>query len=195
MVTHEERMAKADVKGAPEFYFSYVLQFDDGTFYVGHTNAPASRFIEHAVGKSIATADRGNFRVRMAMPFGTRKEAQYNEQRIQDALRAGPNRVEALIRVFDQLVNVVRPQKTFSELQREEQEYESEMQRVFHHSHALIYNLGRRPGTACGYNGYQFYSTQDWDILKKMARDEDFTGNIYGRKVCRRCLEHAPADQ
>ena len=27
-------MAMADVKGAPEFYFSYVLQFDDGTFYV-----------------------------------------------------------------------------------------------------------------------------------------------------------------
>ena len=103
--------------------------------------------------------------------------------------------MEALIRVFDQLVNVVRPQKTFSELQREEQEYESEMQRVFHHSHAFMHNIGRRPGTACGYNGYEFYSTQDWGILKKMARDEDFTGNIYGRKVCRRCLEHAPADQ
>lgn len=194
-MTHEERMAKADVKGSPEFYFSYVLQFDNGTFYVGSTNAPASRFIEHAAGKSTATAHRGNFRVRMAMPFGTRKEAQYNEHRIQDALRVGADRVEALIRVFDQLINIVRPQKTFSELQREEQEYESEMQIVFHHSHALMYNIGQRPGTACGYNGYQFYSTQDWGILKKMARDEDFTGNIYGRKVCRRCLQHAPSDQ
>ncbi len=194
MATHEERMAKADVKGTPEFYFSYVLQFDDGSFYVGHTNAPASRFTEHAAGKSTATANRGGFRVRMAMPFGTRKEAQYNEERIQDALRAGPGRVEAMLRVFDQLINIVRPQKTFSEMQREEQEYESEMQRVFHHSNALSYNLGRRPGTACGYNGQAFYSTQDWGELKKMARDEDFTGNIYGRKVCRRCLEHAPAD-
>ena len=195
MKTHEERMAKADVKGAPAFYFSYVLQFDDGSFYVGHTNAPASRFTEHAAGQSPATADRGGFRVRMAMPFGTRNEAQYNEDRIQAALRAGPDRVEALIRVFDQLINVVRPQKTFSELQREEQEYESEMQIVFHHSHAFMNNPGGRPGTACGYNGHQFYSTQDWDALNKLARDEDFTGNIYGRRVCRRCLDHAPADQ
>ena len=194
MTQYEERMAKADVKGEPEFYFSYVLQFDDGTFYVGHTNAPASRWTEHAAGKSEATADRGTFRVRMAMPFLTRKEAQYNEERIQAALRAGPDRVEALIRVFDQLVNVVRPQKTFSELKREEQQYESEMQRVFHHSHALMFNPGGRPGTACGYNGYQFYSTQDWDVLKKMARDEDFTGNIYGRRVCRRCLDYAPSE-
>ena len=129
------------------------------------------------------------------MPFGTRKEAQYNENRIQAALNAGPDHVEALIRVFDQLVKVVRPEKTFSELRREEQEYESEMQIVFHHSYALMFNGGGRPDTACGYNGYQFYSTQDWDTLSKMARDEDYTGNIYGRKVCRRCLEHAPADQ
>ena len=31
-------------------------------------------------------------------------------------------------------------------------------------------------------------------MLLKQARDEDFTGNIYGRKVCRRCLEHAPEE-
>ena len=193
-MTHQERMSKADAQADSEFYFSYVLQFDDGTFYVGHTNAPAARWTEHAAGKSVATAGRGAFRVRMAMPFGTRKEAQYNEERMQTALRAGPERLEALVRVFDQLVNVVRPQKTFSELQREEQQYEAEMQRVFHHSTALLYNIGPRPGTACGYNSLEFYSTQDWNALKKMARDEDFTGNIYGRQVCRRCLEHAPDD-
>lgn len=193
-MNYEQRLAKADSKATPEFYFSYVLQFEDGGFYVGSTNAPAARWTEHAVGTSSATSGRGSFRVRLAMPFGTRKEAEYNEERIQAALRQGPDRVEALLRVFDQLINVVRPQKTFSELQREEQEYESEMRRVFHHSEALLMNLGRRPGTACGYNGYSFYSTRDWDVLKKMARDEDFTGNIYGRRVCRRCLEHAPVD-
>ena len=194
-MNHEERMARADVNGNSEFFFSYVLQFDDGTFYVGHTNAPAARWTEHAAGQSEATADKGRFRVRMAMPFGTRKEAQYNEERMQAALKSGADRLVALIQVFDQLINVVRPQKTFSELQREEQEYESEMQKVFHHSYALTFNLGPRPATACGYNGLSFYSTQDWGHLQKMARDEDFTGNIYGRRVCRACLEHAPADQ
>ena len=192
MMTHNDRMAKADEKGCAEFFFSYVLEFDDGTFYVGHTNAPAARWSEHAAGLSTATANKGAFRVRMAFPFGTRKEAQYNEERIQASLRVGTDRVEGMIRVFDQLVNVIRPQKTFSELQREEAEYEAEMQRVFHHSEALLFNLGRRPETACGYNGYKFYSTQDWATLIKKALDEDYTGNIYGRKVCRRCLEHAP---
>ena len=76
MMTHSERIVRADAKSEPEFYFSYVLQFDDESFYVGHTNAPASRFTEHAAGQSTATAtaNRGPFRVRMAMPFGTRKE-------------------------------------------------------------------------------------------------------------------------
>ena len=76
MMTHNDRLAKADEKGGAEFYFFYVLQFDDGTFYVGHTNAPAARWSEHAAGLSTATADRGTFRVRRALPFGTRKEAQ-----------------------------------------------------------------------------------------------------------------------
>ena len=53
-MNHEERMARADVNGSSEFYFSYVLQFDDGTFYVGHTNAPAARWTEHAAGQSVA---------------------------------------------------------------------------------------------------------------------------------------------
>ena len=193
-MTHDERMAKADVNADPEFYFSYVLQFDDGTYYVGHTNAPAARWTEHAAGTSGATADRGSFRVRMALPFGTRKEAQYNEDRIQVALRTSPDRLDAMLRVFDQLISVVRPQKSFSDLKQEEDQYEAEMQRVFHHSKALLFNPGGRPGTACGYNGHKFYATDNWSTLQKMARDEDFTGNIYGRKVCRRCLEHAPDD-
>lgn len=196
-MTNSDRMNRADERANPAFYFSYVLQFDDGTFYAGHTNAPAARWSEHAAGLSAATAGKGPFHVRMALPFGTRKEAQYNEERIQASLRAGTDRVEAMIGVFDQLINVVRPQKTFSELRREEEQYDAEMQRVFHHSTALLFNPGGRPGTACGYNdnGIKFYSTQDWDVLRKMARDEDLTGNVYGRKVCRPCLEHAPADQ
>ena len=89
---------------------------------------------------------------------------------------------------------MVRPPKTFSELREEEENYEIENQRVFHQSAALIFNPGGRPATACGYNGYAYYSTEDWATLQKMARDEDYTGNIYERKVCRRCLEHAPQE-
>ncbi len=180
----------------PSYFFSYVLRFeDDGSFYVGSTNAPYARWTEHAVGTGAkATAGR-RFSVCMAMPFLTRKEAEYNEGRLQKALADGAAKIEALIGVFDQMINVVRPPKTFSQLRAEEEAYEREMQRVFHHSTALSWNPGGSLPTTCGYDGLQYYSTQDWDTLKKMASDEDFTGNIYGRRVCRKCLEYAPADE
>ena len=195
MSSHEYRKQQADEKAAPACYFSYVLELDDGTFYVGSTNAPVARWVEHAAGIGAKATSGKSFKVRMALPFHTRREAEYNEQRLQKALQqAGPQALNALIGVFEQVISVVRPEKTFSQLRQEEAEYESEMQRVFHHSTAAAFNIGRRPGTACGYNGYQFYSTPDWGTLRKMARDEDYTGNIYGRKVCRRCLERAPSE-
>lgn len=194
MTTHEQRKSIADEKAGASYYFSYVLQLDDGSFYIGSTNAPFARWTEHAVSKGAKATDGKQFRVRMAIPFLTRREAEYNEQRLTNALRNGIQHIEALLTAFDQMVNVVRPEKTFSQLQREEAEYLREMERVFHHSTALSFNLGPRPGTACGYNGPSFYSTNDWEQIKKMARDEDFTGNIYGRKVCRRCLELAPQE-
>ena len=42
--THKGRKDKADEKADPAFFFSYVIQFeDDGSFYVGSTNAPAAQ--------------------------------------------------------------------------------------------------------------------------------------------------------
>lgn len=194
--THEGRKERADEKAAPAFFFSYVLEFeDDGSFYVGSTNAPAARWTEHAVGVGAkATAGR-KFTVRMAMPFLSRKEAEYNEKRTQEALdRGGPSNLEALLSLYDQMINMVRPPKTFSELREEEERYINKMSRVFHHSRSEMGSFGNRPPTTCGYKGPTgYFSTKDWDVLKKMARDEDYTGNIYGREVCRLCLEYAPA--
>ena len=193
---HSARMKAADDKADPEFYFSYVLQFDDGTFYVGHTNAPAPRWMEHAVGRSQATANRGSFRVRMALPFISRREAQYNEERMQDALNAGPERLEALIRVFDQMVNVVRPHKTLRELEEEQRAYEDRMRGHFHHSTTNMMNLGGRPPTSCGYDGPKYYSTPDWDRLRQMQREkealESVGGKFPGRPPCLDCLALAP---
>lgn len=192
--TIDERKRKADESLQPNCYFSYVLQFEqDGSFYVGSTNAPLARFSEHAAGVGAkVTAEKGPFKVRLILPFLSRKEAEYNENRIQAALAKGPKHVEALLQVFDQMINIVRPQKTFSQLRREEEEYEREMKEVMHHSKATMGTGGYTP-TACGYP-VTYYSTSDWEVLKKMARDEDFTGNVYGRRVCRRCLAHAPED-
>ena len=42
---HGERKRRADEKSSPEFFYTYILQFeDDGTFYVGSTNNPAARW-------------------------------------------------------------------------------------------------------------------------------------------------------
>ena len=194
MTSHAERKRRSDDKAEPSYWFSYVLRLSDGTFYVGSTNSPGARWTEHAVDIGAkATAGRP-FRICMVLPFLSRKEAEYNEKRLQNALDQSPEHVESLLSVFDQMINVVRPQKTLSQLQEEEITYEREMSSVFHHSKALSYNPGGRPDTACGYGGQKYYSTTDWDQLRKMARDEDFTGNTYGRRVCRRYLEHAPAE-
>ena len=195
--TITDRKRKADETLQPISYFSYVLQFDqDGSFYVGSTNAPLARFSEHAAGIGAkVTAEKGPFKIRLILPFLSRKEAEYNESRIQAALEKGPKHVEALLEVFDRMLNIVRPQKTFSELRQEEEEYVREMKKVFHYSENTFATLmvSKPKPTACGWLG-EHYGTNDWPELKKMGRDEDFTGNIYGRKVCRRCLEHAPED-
>ena len=195
-IEYEERIRRADQAAQPAHYFSYVLQFEDGAFYVGSTNAPFARWTEHAVGVGAKATSGRRFTVRMALPFLSRREAEYNEKRLQKALARGPRDMEAMLAVFDQILDVVRPPKTFSQLRKEEEAHESEMRSVFHHSKALMWNLSGLPPTTCGYTGWQYYSTQSWDALIQQAREEDALravgGNYAGRKVCRRCLEHAP---
>ena len=189
----EERKRKADSALRPLVFYSYILQFDDdGSFYVGSTNSPLARFSEHAIGVGAkATAGR-SFAIRLVLPFFSRTEAEYNERRLQAALAKGPTDIETMIKVFNRIINVVRPEKTFSQLQDEERKYRLEMESVFHHSTNLVSGIVPPKPTACGWLG-KHYGTSDWTELKKMARDEDFTGNVYGRRVCRACLEHAPA--
>ena len=48
----------------------------------------------------------------MAMPFLSRREAEYNEKRVQTALRtAGPQALKPLIGVFEQINKVVSVEK------------------------------------------------------------------------------------
>ena len=128
--------------------------------------------------------------------FGSRTEAEYNEGRIKTALAKGPVNVEAMIDNFNRISMMIRPEKTFSQLREEEEAYEREMRKVFHHSTALSWNPGGRPPTTCGYDGMEYYSTQSWDTLIQQAREEDALravgGQRQGREVCRRCLALVP---
>ena len=188
----EERKYKADLALRPSSFYSYILQFDDdGSFYVGSTNSPLARFSEHAIGVGAKATSGRSFTIRLILPFLSRREAEYNEQRLQAALAKGPVNIETMIKVFNRIINIVRPEKTFSQLRDEERKYRLEMESVFHHSTNLVGGIVPPKPTACGWKG-EHYGTSDWAELKKMAGDEDFTGNVYGRRVCRACLEHAP---
>ena len=190
---HEERKRISDKRSKPEFFYVYILELDDGEWYVGSTNSPAARLTEHAIGVgALATAGK-TFQLRLVQTFDTRVEAEYNESRIKSAMnRKGNRHIAAMVDNFNRISNMIRPEKTFSQLKAEEERYITEMERVFHHSTALSFNLGPRPPTSCGYDGSGYYSTNDWDLLQKMARDEAYTGNIYGREICQRCIDNAP---
>ncbi len=197
---HEERKHRADAIAQPEFYYSYILQFDDdGSFYVGSTNDPAARYAEHAIGVGAVETSGRRFKVRLVNQFGTRREAEYNENRINDALKKGPSNIEAMIDNFDRINQMIRPQKTFSELRKEEELYVRDMETVFHHSTALLGMGSYSRPTACGWKG-KHYGTPDWSVLIHQARIEDIIDAdekvqiSVGRRICRRCLTVAPPD-
>ena len=143
------------------------------------------------------------FTVCLVHQFGSRKEAEYNEERIKSALAKGPVNVEAMIDNFNRISMMIRPEKTFSQLRKEEEAFISEMSRVFHFSTALVWNPGGVPATACGFAGgpinggeIGYYSTNSWESLIQQAREEDALAAVGGspkdREVCRRCLALAP---
>ena len=120
MTTHEERKQRADESSAASYWFSYVLELDDGSYYPGSTVAPFARWTEHAVDAGAKATIGHKFTVRAAWPFLTRREAEYNEKRLHEALNRSPKDLKALLAVFDQVMNAVRPQKTLAELHEEE---------------------------------------------------------------------------
>lgn len=199
-MTHSERKRQADRSLQTRFYYTYILEFDECDYYVGSTNEPLSRFTEHAINGSEATVGR-RFTVRLVNQFETRKEAEYNEKRIQAALERGPGNVAAMIDNFNRIADMIRPQKTLKDLQREDREYEREMRMSFHQSKALI---GFPAPAACGWTGGstgELYATPDWEeYAKEFVLHEE--GKRVGlpvrqrwiRKLCQYCVAEIPED-
>ena len=189
-MNHEERKAKADEKAAPDFYYTYVLRFEDtGDFYVGSTNNPAARFTEHAVGVGAVATSGRQFTVCLVHQFGSRREAEYNEERIQSALDKGPVNVEAMIDNFKRISMMIRPEKTFNQLRREQERYDSEQNRYMH--------ISKAQRTVCGWEipwNLSVHRPNPLDIASfvQKAREEDALRGVGseppGMPVCRRCL-------
>ena len=88
----------------------------------------------------------------------------------------GPVNIKAMIDNFERITHMIRPDKTFSELRREEEVYVLDMERVFHHTAAMV---GWPRPTTCGWAG-KHYGASDWDAVRQSPRP------------CRRCLDRAP---
>ena len=50
MTTNETRENKSDNKGAPLVWYVYIIELEDGGYYVGQTNDLPTRCAEHALG-------------------------------------------------------------------------------------------------------------------------------------------------
>ena len=198
-MNHEQRKQASDRKTGARFYYTYVLQFDDDeTFYVGSTNNPAARFTEHAIGVGAEATSGRLFHVRLVHQFETRKEAEYNEERITRALTRGPENVAAMIDNFERITRMIRPEKTLTQLREEEQKYDSEMRGSFHYTKAMAGFYA--PPAACGWVG-KTYGTNDWEEFAKEALDQEAGKRLgldvkhrWGRPLCSRCVDNIPPE-
>ena len=197
MTTVSDREKASDNRFGPTVHYVYILRLGDDSLYVGQTNDLASRVAEHAVDAG-AEATKGQApRLVWFSHTHDRRGAHQMEHRLQAALKRSPLELEAIIERFNALLDLMRPQKTLRQLQKEEMDYENRMRSLFHHSKALLHNLGQRPPTTCGYDGREYYSTNEWDTLRQMQREkealESVGGSFRGRPPCPECLAKAPA--
>lgn len=146
-MNHERRMEASDRKAAPKFFYVYVLKLEDGGYYVGHTNNPTARWTEHSIGVGAVGTAGKNFKVEMVQQFGTRREARYNENRLQAALDHSPANIKAMIDNFERINRMIRPEKTLRELEREAMERHSVGERRIHKWRAQ----GLRRFAECGW--------------------------------------------
>ena len=199
MTTVRDRETASDSRFNPDVHYVYVLRLRDNTLYVGQTNDLASRMVEHTVDAGAEATKGQEPRLVWFSHTHDRHGAKQMEQRLQAALKRSPLELETIVERFNALLDLVRPQKTLRQLQEEEKAYESKMRKHFHHSNALMFNPGGRPPTTCGYDGPEYYSTNDWGHLRQMQREkealESVGGRYPGRPPCPDCSAKAPAPE
>ena len=171
MTAIRERHRKADENLTPKAFFSYVLKLGDDDFYVGSTNSPLARFAEHALDVGAGATKGKSFKAVLVLPFLTRKEAEYNEERLKAALDKSPAVLQGLIDLNNQISLILRPEKTPADLRREETAYELEMKLSFHMWPQPDGYGGKTKPTACGWDGpIRRGPLGPWDATKTWER-------------------------
>jgi putative endonuclease len=64
-------------------YFAYIVRSDSsGRFYVGHTENPTKRVMEHNNNRTVSIKNRGPWKLVYSEEFATRREATRREREI-----------------------------------------------------------------------------------------------------------------
>ena len=77
-------------------YFVYILQADDGTYYIGQTRNLDDRLRRHQSGRSLSTKSRSDWKHIYTEEYPTRSEAIQRERQIK--ARKSRQFVEQLVR-------------------------------------------------------------------------------------------------
>ena len=179
-MTVTTREQTSDKHAEPLVWYVYILELQDGDFYIGQTNDMKTRLAEHSMGAG-ADATSGNAPklvwVNMA---SSRDAARRMESRLQRAKNRNPAEVRKVVADFQGLVRLYKPDKTLKELEQEERDYEFAMVGSYHYFDGHMMpppGVPRLAVTACGWNlttrgGWgdgKAMVTQDWQELAFVA--------------------------
>lgn len=206
----ERRERASDTNAEPLVWYVYILEIEDGDFYIGQTNDLKVRLAEHAIGAGAERTSGKKPRLVWVNMATERAAAKRMEARLQRAKNRNPEEVRKVVADFKELIRMVKPDKTLAELEEEQRDYESEMDRAFHHVPLTVASLGGIRRASCGWygaswNNYAVYGTNDWkslaadaekyDTVKSLVDEDAARRVVHGRPPCRRCLAIMPSTE
>ena len=151
MTTNETRENKSDNKGATLVWYVYIIELEDGGYYVGQTNDLPTRCAEHALGGGAKATATQKGKLVWFSHTHAREAAKAMEARLQAANERSPHEIQVLAGRFQDLVRLVCPEKTLRELTEEQAERDRVASSRYH---MLIRKEGDIFVSAvCGYRG------------------------------------------
>ena len=187
---NEQREKWSDHKSSPLVWYVYILEFDDGSYYIGQTNDLTVRLAEHALGNGAEATKEKAHKLVWFNQCADRDSAKHMETRLK---KANAKRISGMISNFDQLVRLVKPDKTLDELERERRDYISKMGGLYHHNNRNF--LYPYVPAACGWDGgpkNKLFGTPDWQELVEIAETYDAVEKVAGEDAARRAVRGFP---
>ena len=83
----------------PDRFFVYILEFDEGYFYVGHTADLRKQLAEHGVQKTSPTTGR-NPQLQYLHIVATKKAAELHEAELKKLIESNPRQIRLMISHF-----------------------------------------------------------------------------------------------